>query len=58
MTLPSNIYYTTRWLPMFTNNFDNIFKNKTYYILICQSFHFMLVQSFHYNRGGDVGQYL
>ena len=35
---------------------DNIFKNKTYSILICQSFPFMLVQSFHNNRDGDVGQ--
>ena len=34
---------------------DNIFKNKTYSILICQSFSFMLVQSFPYNRDGDVG---
>ena len=33
---------------------DNIFKNKTYSILICQSFPFTLVQSFHSNRGGDI----
>ena len=35
---------------------DNIFKNKTYSILICQSFPFTLVQSFHSNPDGDVGQ--
>ena len=35
---------------------DNIFKNKTYSILICQSFPFTLVQSFRRNRDGDVGQ--
>ena len=35
---------------------DNIFKNKTYSILICQSFPFTLVPSFHSNRDGDVGQ--
>ena len=35
---------------------DNIFKNKTYTILICQSFLFTLVQRFHSNRHGDVGQ--
>ena len=34
----------------------NIFKSKTYSILICQSFPFTLVQSFHSNRDGDVGQ--
>ena len=34
----------------------NIFKNKTYSILICQSFPFTLVQSFRSNRDGDVGQ--
>ena len=34
----------------------NIFKNKTYSILICQSFPFTLVQSFRSNRGGDVEQ--
>ena len=33
---------------------DNIFKNKTYSILICQSFPFTLVQSFRSNRDGDV----
>ena len=42
----ANVYY----------ELDNIFKNKTYSILICQSFPFMLVQSFHSNRDGDVGQ--
>ena len=35
---------------------DNILKNKTYPILICQSFSFTLVQSFRSNRDGDVGQ--
>ena len=35
---------------------DDIFKNKTYSILICQSFPFTLVQRFHSNRDGDVGQ--
>ena len=35
---------------------DNIFKNKTYSILICQSFPFTLVQSFHSNRDGEVEQ--
>ena len=35
---------------------DNIFKNKTYSILICQSFPFTLVQSFRSNQDGDVGQ--
>ena len=35
---------------------DDILKNRTYSILICQSFPFTLVQSFHINRGGDVGQ--
>ena len=35
---------------------DNIFKNKTYSILICQSFSFTLVQSFHSNRDGEAGQ--
>ena len=35
---------------------DNIFKSKTYSILICHSFPFTLVQSFHSNRDGDVGQ--
>ena len=35
---------------------DNIFKNKTYSILICQSFPFTLVQSFRSNRDEDVGQ--
>ena len=35
---------------------DNIFKNKTYSILICQSFPFMLVQSFRSSREGDDGQ--
>ena len=35
---------------------DNIFKSKTYSILICQSFPFTLVQSFHSNRDGEVGQ--
>ena len=34
---------------------DNILKNKTYLILICQSFPFTLVQSFRSNRDGDVG---
>ena len=34
---------------------DNIFKNKTYSILICQSFPFALVQSFCSDRDGDVG---
>ena len=36
--------------------YDNIFKNKTYSILLCHSLPFTLVQSFHSNRGGDVGQ--
>ena len=35
---------------------DNIFKNETHSILICQSFPFTLVQSFHINRDVDVGQ--
>ena len=34
---------------------NNIYKNKTYSILICQSFPFTLVQSFHSNRDGEVG---
>ena len=34
---------------------NNIFKNKTYSILICQSFSFTLVQSFRSNRDWDVG---
>ena len=34
---------------------DNIFENKTYSILICQSFPFKLVQSFRSNRDGKVG---
>ena len=37
---------------------DNIFKNKTYSILICQSFPFTLVESFHSNRDGEVGLWL
>ena len=41
---------------MVDEELDNIFKNKTYSILICQSFPFTLVQSFHSNRDGDVGQ--
>ena len=35
---------------------DNIFRNKTYSILICQSFPFTLVQSVHSNQDGYVGQ--
>ena len=34
---------------------DDIFKNQTYSILICQSFPFTLVQSFRSNRDGEVG---
>ena len=37
-------FYTTRWLPMFTKNSIIFFKNKTYFILICQSYPFTLVQ--------------
>ena len=37
-------YFTTRWLPIFTNILIiYTFKNKTYSILICQSFPFMLI---------------
>ena len=42
----ANVYYKEH----------DIFKNKTYSILICQSFPFTLVQSFHSNQDGDVGQ--
>ena len=57
MTLHSNIYYS--YYKMVANVYkehDNIFKNKTYSILIYQSFPFTLVQSFHSNQDGDVGQ--
>ena len=36
------------------NELDNVFKNKTYSILICESFPFTLVQCFHSNRDGEV----
>ena len=51
-----HIYYTTRWLPMFTKNLVIFLKTK-HSISICQSFSFTLVQSFRINRDRDVGQY-